>query len=54
MRNIITTHSLYYSESIIHVGYQDDDMTDKRKISDHVTLLDKTLLSLQDRRGSHK
>jgi hypothetical protein len=29
--NIITTHFLYYSESIIHVRYQDDDVTDKRK-----------------------
>ena len=40
MRDIITTHSLYYSESIIHVRYQDDDVTDTRKISDQVTLLD--------------
>jgi hypothetical protein len=31
MCNIITTHSLYYSESIIHVRYQDDDVSDKRK-----------------------
>jgi hypothetical protein len=29
--NIITTLSLYYSESNIHVRYQDDDVTDKRK-----------------------
>jgi hypothetical protein len=31
MRKIITTDSLYYSESIIHVRYQDDDVTDDKK-----------------------
>jgi hypothetical protein len=31
VKNIVTTHPLYDSETIIHVRYEDDDVTDKKK-----------------------